>query len=182
VKQSVVGTRLWTVLFLTGLLAGAGALTGCHKSKPGPSGDAVKQSLERLKSQLAELKTRFMDLRTRVESIPPDLPGFGEARARFYAAEEARGITDGKAAWLSARLDAALASGNGEELQQISTEIANSNQDIHKIEELHVKLLHEIMSFQRMARDQEAAEKGAAATPSPKPEPAKTKRSKAKAN
>jgi len=172
---------LWTVLFLTGLLAGAGALSGCRKSKTGPSGDAVKQSLDRLKSQLAELKTRFMDLLTMVESVPPNLPGFGEARARFYAAEEARGVTDGKAAWLSGRLDAALASGNAEELQQISTEIATSNQDIHKIEELHVKLLHEIMSFQRVAR-QEGAEKEAAAAASPKPEPAKTKRSKAKAN
>jgi hypothetical protein len=170
-------------LFLIGLVTATGAPVGCHKSKKSaPGGEAVKQSLDRLKSQLAELKTRFMDLRTRVEEVPPNLPGFGEARARFYAAEEARGITDGKAAWLSGRLDAAIASGNGEELQQISTEIASSNQDIHKIEELHVKLLHEIMSFQRMARDQEQAEKEAAAAPSPKPEPAKTKRSKAKAN
>lgn len=178
-KRLFVGARLRTVLFLIGLLAAAGAPAGCHKKQAGPSGEAVKQSLEKLKNQLAGLKTRFMDLRTRVESIPPDLPGFGETRARFYAAEEGRGTTDGKAAWLSGRLDAALASGNGEELQQISNDIAGSYQDIRKIDELYVKLLHEIMSFQRMARDQEQAEKEAAAAPSPKPQPAKSKRAKA---
>lgn len=179
-KSSFVGARLRTALLLIGVLTAAGAPTGCHKSKKSaPDGEAVKQSLDKLKGQLAELKTRFMDLRTRVESIPPNLPGFGDARARFYAAEEGRGTTDGKAAWLSGRLDAALASGNGEELQQISNDIAGTYQDIRKIDELYMKQLHEIMSFQRMARQEEQAEKEAAAAPSPKPQPAKSKRSKA---
>ena len=62
---------------------------------------------EGLSKQFAELKTRFMDLRERVESIPPaDPPGFNDARARFYAAEEARGTTEAKVAWLTGRLDA----------------------------------------------------------------------------
>jgi hypothetical protein len=162
-------------LFLA-IVVGAGSLAGCHK--PGPekvNGDSVKQSLEGLRKQFAELKTRFMDLRGRVESIPPaDPPGFNDARARFYAAEEARGTTEAKVLWLTGRLDAALSTGNRGELQQISDEIAQSQVDIGKINEVHVKLLHQIMSLQRLARDEGAA---AAAVPSPAPTPAKTKRS-----
>jgi hypothetical protein len=116
-----------------------------------------------------------MDLRERVESIPPaDPPGFNDARARFYAAEEARGTTEAKVAWLTGRLDAALSTGNRDELQQISNEIAQSQVDIGKISELHVKLLHQIMSLQRLAREEGEA---APSLPSPSPAPAKTKRS-----
>ena len=164
------------VPLLLAVIVGAGSQAGCHKQAPDKvNGDSVKQSLEGLSKQFAELKTRFMDLRERVESISPaDPPGFNDARARFYAAEEARGTTEAKVAWLTGRLDAALSSGNRDELQQISNEIAQSQVDIGKISELHVKLLHQIMSLERAARDEAAA---AAAVPSPTPAPAKTKRS-----
>ena len=163
------------VPLLMAVIVGAGS-GGCHKQAPDKvNGDSVKQSLEGLSKQFAELKTRFMDLRERVESIPPaDPPGFNDARARFYAAEEARGTTEAKVAWLTGRLDAAVSTGNRDELQQISNEIAQSQVDIGKISELHVKLLHQIMSLERAARDEAAA---APAVPSPPPAPAKTKRS-----
>src|SRR3954463_5338635 len=108
-------------------------------------GAGVKQSLEALKPQFADLKKRFMDLRERVESIPADVPGFGEARARFYAVEEARGTTDAKMQWLTSRLDAASSSGNPDELQDISKEIAKTQDDIRKIDVIHTKILHEMM-------------------------------------
>jgi hypothetical protein len=165
-------------LFLAVILGG-GLVSGCHKQAPETvNGDAVKQSLDGLRKQFAELKTRFMDLRERVESIPPsDPPGFNDARARFYAAEEARGTTDAKVAWLTGRLDAALSTGNRDELQQISNEIAQTQVDIGKINEVHVTLLHQIMALQRLARDEGEAP---AVAPPPTPVPAKTKRPSAK--
>jgi hypothetical protein len=164
------------VPLLLAVVVGAGSQAGCHKQAPEKvNGDSVKQSLEGLRKQFAELKTRFMDLRERVESIPPaDPPGFNDARARFYAAEEARGTTEAKVAWLTGRLDAALSTGNRDELQQISNEIAQSQVDIGKISELHVKLLHQIMSLQRLAREEGEA---APSLPSPTPTPTKSRRS-----
>ena len=91
---------------MIGLLLSAARRPDAARSRAS-GGSAVKQSLDALKPQFAELKKRFMDLRQRVESIPPDFEGFGEARARFYAAEEARGVTDGQVCWLRSRLDAA---------------------------------------------------------------------------
>lgn len=167
------------VPLLLAVFVGAGSVAGCHKTAPEKvNADAVKQSLDGLAKQFAELKTRFMDLRERVESIkPPEPPGFNDARARFYAAEEARGTTDAKVSWLTGRLDAAVSTGNREELEQISKEIAQTQADIGKIDQLHVKLLHQIMSFERMAR---AEAEAPPAPPSPTPAAAKTKRSKSK--
>jgi hypothetical protein len=139
----------------------------CRKSAPadqssqGPTADAVKQSLDQLKNRFAELKKKFMALREQVDTIPPDLPGFSEVRSTFYAAEEGRGTTEAKTIWLSERLDAAVRSGNRAELEQISKDIAATYDDIRKIDELHVKLLHQVMAFQRMARQAKDAEKQA---------------------
>jgi hypothetical protein len=174
----LVRSRSWFVPCLLGLLVGAGASVGCHRKaeQAALNGDAVRKSLDGLKPQFAELKRRFMDLRERVESIPTNVPGFLDARARFYAAEESRGTTEAKVVWLTNRLDAALSSGNRDELQQISAEIVRSQEDIGKLDVLHTKMLHEMMAYQRMARQEEQA---AAAEPPPAP-PAKTKRSKSK--
>jgi len=168
--------------FSLGLLVLAGAGIGCHKKSDqggqgGLNADSVKQSLAALKPQFAELKKRYMDLRERVAALPHDLPGFDEARARFYSADEARGVTEAKLVWLSSQLDAAVASKNREELQQVSQEIARTPDDIRKIDELHTKMLHEMMSFERMARQAQAA---ADAPPSPTPAAPKPKRSKSK--
>jgi CO dehydrogenase/acetyl-CoA synthase beta subunit len=102
-----------------------------------------------------------MALREQVDSVPPDLPGFDDVRVRFYATEEGRGTTDAKKMWLAGQLEAAVKSGNPAELEQVSKDITATYDDIRKIDELHVKLLHQVMSFQRMARRNEAAEKEA---------------------
>jgi hypothetical protein len=177
-KQLFVGPRLRTVAFLTGLLVGGGSLIGCHRKsadKPAPSADSLKQSVAGLRKQLDDLKTKFMSLRKQVEAIPDDLPDFPEARARFYAAEEGRGTTDAGVVVLASRLDAALSSGNREELQQISADIVGASESIRKLDELYVKMLHQMMAFDRMARMQKEP---AASSPTP-PSP-KTKRSKSK--
>lgn len=158
-------------------LSVGGSMLGCHKSKPaGPKVEEVRQSLDALKTRLDEEKKKYMSLREQVELIPPDLPDFRQARAQFYAAEEGRGVVDGKAAWLSGRLDAAA--GNSEELLSISNDIAQTYDSIRQMDELHLKMLHQMMAFQRMARLQgppkPPAEPEVAATPT------KTKRSKSK--
>ena len=157
-------------------LALGGSAVGCHKSKPaGPKAEEVRQSLDALKTRLDEEKKKYMSLRGQVEQIPPDLPDFQQARAQFYAAEEGRGVVDGKAAWLSGRLDAAA--GNSEELLSISNDIAQTYDSIRQMDELHIKMLHQMMAFQRMAKLQSPPK---APAPEVAATPTKTKRSKSK--
>jgi hypothetical protein len=177
----LVDFRLRIAGFLIGL-GTAGSLLGCHKTtadeagEAGPSGDSVKHSLAGLQSQLTDLKTRFSALRTQIETVPPDLPGFQQVRAKFYAVEEGRGITDAKVMLLSGRLDTALSSGNRGELKQISKEIGETQAELGQIDQLHITLLHQVMAMQRLAlRDKEAA-----AEPVSAPPVAKTKRAKSK--
>jgi hypothetical protein len=178
-KSDLVMSRSRILPISIALLVGAGLSVGCRKS--GPSEDAMRKSIAALKPQFDELKKRFMDLHQRVDAIPANLEGFGEARARFFAAEEARGVTDYKVTWLSERLDAALKAGNREELQELAKDIAGTQDDIRRIDEVHTKLLHEIMSFERQARQvkEAAAVPPPAAAPTPTPASPKTKRPKA---
>src|SRR4029079_8484336 len=123
VKRGLVRNRLPLVPLLIGVLVAAGVPARCRQ-KTAAHADGVKQSIVEPRKQFDELKTKFMALREKVETIPPHLEGFNDARARFYATEEGRGVTDGKTTWLSGRLDAAVSAGNGEELQAISKDIA----------------------------------------------------------
>lgn len=163
---------------MTGLLLAAGPLVGCHKKTVDKAtAESMKQALAGIRKQLDDLKANFMSLRQRVEAIPPDLPDFPEARARFFAAEEGRGITDTGATVLASRLDAALSSGNREELQQISADIAGMSESIRKLNEIYVKMLHQTMSFERTAQQMKDHP---APAPSPPATAAKAKRPKAK--
>jgi chromosome segregation ATPase len=166
---------------MTCLFVGAAMFAACQKKASGPGVEEVQKSLEGLKSQFAELRKRYMDLRERVEAIPQDLPGFQEARARFYAAEEGRGVTEAKVTVLQSQLDAAVSSGKKEELAQISSEVPSTQESIRKIDQMHTRLLHEIMSFERMneQRKHDLAQAAAEAATAPPP-PTKSKRSKAK--
>jgi hypothetical protein len=162
------------------LSAGAVTPAGCRKQSSQAEGEAIKKSLASYQPQFAELKRRYMDLRERVDSIPMDTPDFPEARAHFYAAEEARGITEARIASLSSRTDAAMSAGNREELQEISKEVAAIPTDIQKVDDLHTKMLHQMMRFERNAQaHKEAAAAAAATAANPTPPPAKTKRTKA---
>jgi len=104
-----------------------------------------------LERQRGDLETRFSALRKQVEGVPPDLPGFREVRARFYATEEGRGIVDAKVTLLAGRADSALRAGRREELQRLSSEIAETSGELRQIDQLHVALLHQVLALQRMA-------------------------------
>lgn len=148
--------RLRLVTLLLGLVAGGAAPAGCHKNAPepaaqgGPNADAVKQSFAFVRKQFNDLQQRSADLSRQIEAIPADLPGYPQLRASFYAFEEARGVTDAKVTLLSDRLDAALKSGNGQELQQVSTDIARAGEDARQIDQQYLKLLHGAMAFERV--------------------------------
>jgi len=178
VKRGLVRNRLPLVPLLIGVLVAAAVPAGCRK-KTAANAEAVKQSLAALRKQFDELKTKFMALREKVETIPPHLEGFNDARARFYAAEEGRGVTDGKTAWLASRIDAAVSAGNDEELQAISKDIAATYDDIRRLAETYIKLLHQMMSFERTANKEKQAEAEAASASAAPPSP-KAKRSKSK--
>jgi septation ring formation regulator EzrA len=166
-----------------GLAAGAGSLVGCHRTSadnagqaaPKPDPDSVKQSFEKLKKEFADLQQSFSNLSKDVETIPANMQGYPQLRAHFYAVEEARGVTDAKVNMLASRLDAALRSGKRDELQQVSTEIDKASNDCRKIGALYLKLLHEVMAFQRVAEQRRPALAASGGAPSS----AQTKRSKA---
>jgi hypothetical protein len=123
-------------------------MVGCHRHQ-GPNAASVKQSFDGLQGQLGDLKTRFQALRKQVDAMPPDVPGFAEVRAKFYGIEEGRGIIDAKTTLLSTRLASASSSGKTEELQQVSKDITQTADDVKRLDQLHVELLHQVMAFQR---------------------------------
>jgi hypothetical protein len=170
-------SRLMIALSL-GLAVGGSSLVGCHKvavdktEQAAPNPDSVKQSYAALKKLSDDLQQNFSNLSKDVQSIPADMPAFPRLRSHFYEVEEARGVTDAKVTILSSRLDSALRSGKPEELQQVSNEIDKTSKDLQKIGALHVKLLHEVMAFQRVADDHKQALAAAAS--------AKTKQAKSK--
>jgi hypothetical protein len=170
------GSRLMIALSL-GLTAGS-SLVGCHKiaadktEQAAPNPDSVKQSLAALKKQSNDLQQNFSNLSKDVEAIPADMPAFPRLRSHFFEVEEARGVTDAKVTILGSQLDAALRSGKPEELQQVSNGIDKTSNDLQKIGALYMKLLHEVMAFQRLADDRKQALAAAAS--------AKTKQPKSK--
>jgi hypothetical protein len=167
------GPRILTLAFA---LFAAGPLPGCHKktAPPGPSAAAVRQSFDGVKQQFAGLQQRSAELGKQVEALPADLPGYPQLRASFYAFEEARGVTDAKVTLLSARLDAAVSSGRPEELQRLASDLLGAQKDAGQIDQLYLKLLHQVMAFQRAAdhRKQALAASGAPSPPASAQPPA----------
>lgn len=173
--------RLVAALLL-GLAAGGGSLAGCHRGatdqagQAAPNPEVVKQSFTVLKKQFSDLQQSFSNLRKDLEAIPASLAGYPQLRAHFYAVDEVRGVISAKVAMLSGRLESALRSGKRDELQRVSSDIDQASGDCRQIGALYLKLLHEVMAFQRVAdqRKEAVAASGAA------PPTTKTKDSKSK--
>lgn len=135
---------------LLGLL-GAASLAGCHRSaaNDAPNEASIKRSLEALQRQLGQLESRFTALRKQVETVVPDVPGFSQVRAQFYATEEARGITDAKVTLIANRLASASGSGRPDELREISKDIAETYDEVRQIDELQASLSSRVSALQR---------------------------------
>ena len=137
---------------LLAILASSGAQVGCHRiaaDQAGPSRGSVDQSLRALQGRLRELEAEFSALRQQVETVPPDRPGFSEVRAQFYATEEARGITDAKVSLLAGRLRSASGAGTREELRKLSKDIAETDDEVRQIDQLHTSLSSRLRALQR---------------------------------
>jgi hypothetical protein len=172
-----IGFRLMLALSLGPV--GCHRTTGNKTEQAASNAEQVKQSYADLKKQFADMQQSFSDLAKDLEAIPADLPGYARLRTNFYQAEEARGVTDAKVTMLSSRLESALKSGNPAELQQVSNDIAGASNDGRKIGEVYLKLLHEVLAFQRVADQSKAVAAAPAALPSPKTERKTTGKTKA---
>lgn len=149
----------------TSLLAGSNWLAGCHKGRTnaenankvdaGPNEPSMMQSLDGLKRQLSAMNARFTALHKQFDGLSPNLPGFGEVRARFYATDEGMGIMGPRITRLSNGLDSALKSGNREELQKVSADIAATYDQMGEIDRIATELMHQVSPFERMARLEE---------------------------
>jgi outer membrane protein OmpA-like peptidoglycan-associated protein len=137
------------------------AAANANQVEVGPNEDSVKQSLEGLKPRVSAVDATFTALHKRFDALPPNLPGFDEVRARFYATDEGMGIMGPKITWLSNRLDAALKSGNREELQKVSSDIAATYKELDEIDRIVIELTHDVSPFERMVRVQELEITGA---------------------
>lgn len=152
------GTRLRMMAFSLSLVA-AGSLLGCRKDEVQATkkpvgvlnGDSAKRSLEALEPKLSALNGKFAALHKQVDPLPPNLAGFGELRAKFYNTDIGMGVMGPKITWLSGRLDAALQSGDRDELQQITQDIARTHEELGQIDRIAVEVLHQVLPFQRMA-------------------------------
>jgi hypothetical protein len=164
-----------------GILAGAGALAGCHKAADKAKVAELKQSLDGLRKQLDELTTKFGELRKQVDALPPDLPGYSETRAKFYGTEEGRGVTDLKVTLMAGRLDAASSAGKSADLEPLAKDIAQTYGELREFDQIYVTLLHQVMTLQRLeARRKAEAAAAATAEASPPAPAAKGKRPKSK--
>ena len=125
----------------------------------------MQRHLDDLNSQRGQLNAQFRDLRRQIETVPPDLPGFAEVRTRFYAVEEARGVTDFKVTLLRERFASATAAGQPEQLRQIAKEIAETHDEIRQLDELHASLQRQVRAFLARAPAQGQVEAVTAAHP-----------------
>jgi hypothetical protein len=121
--------------------------------------EAARQSLEALKPPLNALGDKFTALHQQFDALPPDLPDFDETRAKFNGTDEGLGRMNAKLPWLSGRIDAAVKSGDGAELEEISKSIAQSQQEIPQVEQIAMELFHEVLPFTRLAAKLEAQKK-----------------------
>lgn len=167
-----IASRLMVTLSL-GLIAGSDPLVGCQRTaakkteQAPPNAAPVKRSFADLEKQFADLQQSFSDLGKDLEAIPADLPGYPRLRASFYQTEEARGVTDAQVTLLSGRLESALSSGKPQELQQVANDIAKTSNDGRQLGELYLKLLHQVMAFQRVADQRKEASAASSAAPPP---------------
>jgi hypothetical protein len=131
------------------------------------SADEAKKSLEKFKAPLDDLNQRFAALHQHFDALPPDLPGFGDTRSRFYTASVGLGQLGAKIPWLAGRIDAAVKEGDRAELQRITADIAGTTDGIKQVERASVELLHQVMPFKKVAEERKEAGKEACEAPPP---------------
>lgn len=122
---------------------------------------AAKQSIDGLKAPLSGLQTKIAALHQQFDPLPPDLPGFGETRGKFYSTSIGLGTMSTKIPWLLGRIDSAVKSKDAAELEAIEKDIARMQEEIRQVEKITLELLHQVLPFKKMAEELDAREKSA---------------------
>jgi outer membrane protein OmpA-like peptidoglycan-associated protein len=110
-----------------------------------------RQSLVQIKTQVVEAQKATAALRARFTALPEDLPGLETVRSKLFAVEEVMGVENGRVQWLSRELDAAVASGNEEQIQKVSATISEVLEGSKTFGKPVVDLLHELLPFEHTA-------------------------------
>jgi gamma-glutamylcysteine synthetase len=147
--RSRAASRSRRVLFSLSMVAVVAiSLAGCRNRKEEARQRAeLTMALDQFKAQIGELQKQASVLRVRFDKLPEDLPGIGTVRDDLHALEEVIGVEDGRAKWLAGKLDAAFASGKKEEIEAVRNAIPRGN---NEIEQLVVKVTHELLPFERL--------------------------------
>jgi hypothetical protein len=116
-----------------------------------------------------ELNGKFAALHKEFDALPPDLPEFGETRAKFYSASVSLGTLGSKLPWLGERIDAAAKAANRTELSAITKDIAATSDQIRQIDKVSLELLHQVLPFKKAAAERKEAGKNACENPTPLP-------------
>jgi hypothetical protein len=125
------------------------SLSGCRNRKEEARQRAeLTTALDQFKAQIGELQKQASALRVRYDKLPEDLPGLGAVRDNLHALEEVLGVEDGRAKWLSGKLDKAFASGKKEEIEAVRNAIPRGNDEIMQ---LVLTVTHQLSPFERLA-------------------------------
>ncbi len=100
---------------------------------------------------MSSVSAKFVSLHQQFDTLPTDLPDFGETRSKFYAADEGVGRMNAKIPWLASQIAAAVKDGDGAALEEISKSSARTYDDVPQANQVAMELLHEVMPFTRMA-------------------------------
>lgn len=119
---------------------------------------AVATSVQEANKSLAELRTKVgvlqkstADLHARFNRLPEDLPGLEMVRSKLFALDEVMGIAGAKVNWMADNLNKAAATGNSEEIRQISDTINSSVAGCEGIGKTVVGTMHELLPYERLA-------------------------------
>jgi hypothetical protein len=131
------------------LATSATSLVGCRNRKEEARQKAeLTSALDQFKVQMGELQRQALGLRARVDKLPEDLPGLQPVRDNLHAVEEGIGVEDGRVKWLLGEIDKAFTSGKKEEIEAVRKAIPRGNGGI---DQLMVKVMHELMQVERVA-------------------------------
>ena len=141
--------RSRAVLFSVSVALAALSLSGCRNKKEEARQKAeLTTALDQFRAQTGELQKQASALRARFDKLPEDLPGLETVREDLHAAEEGLGVEDGRAKWLSGKLDKAFASGKKEEIEEVRNAIPQGDGGIAQV---IVRVAHKLSPLERLA-------------------------------
>jgi outer membrane protein OmpA-like peptidoglycan-associated protein len=134
-------------------VAAAGLPACANKTKgggPSDAGAALTATLSEIDADFGKLQKSVAELRARSSALPDDLPGLDAFRSKVHAMEEVLGTESARVSWLRGELNAALASGNQDQLRALADTIHSSVAGTQKLASNVLTLMHELLPLERM--------------------------------